>query len=265
MNTYSGLGLILGTRLYYQFWDAEQLDDAAFEKRLDSVVREIGERGRGRSTAKQTPAVPLMPEGVPPAAAAAAAALAPRTPTASSTPRAAETTTLSQSFSPSVFQPLSAQTGQLQPQLQPHGGVTSASEAAYLCEMMSFMREERQTMVAAMERQRQELEAKVAALTPSPPSEAVSEGALAALQARLESMHAAKLLSDAELYSVEDMLADFVELKASMAGQPITEAMIYAPLAQQCSTASTLHKLVRLSASMVGDVAFARQLRRKFV
>ena len=46
------------------------------------------------------------------------------------------------------------------------------------------MREERQTMVAAMERQRQELEAKVAALTPSPPSEAVSEGALAAVPQR---------------------------------------------------------------------------------
>ena len=119
-------------------------------------------------------------------------------------------------------------------------------------------------MVAAMVRQRQELEAKVAALTPSS-SEAVSEEELARLQARLESMHAAKLLSDVELFSLEDTVADFVELKASMAGQPITEAMIYAPLTQVCSSASTLHKLVSLSGSMVSDVAFVRQLRRKFV
>ena len=27
-------------------WDAEQDDDTAFERRLDSVVREIGERGK---------------------------------------------------------------------------------------------------------------------------------------------------------------------------------------------------------------------------
>jgi hypothetical protein len=36
------LGLILGTRMWYAFWEADQDDDAAFETRLDSVVREIG-------------------------------------------------------------------------------------------------------------------------------------------------------------------------------------------------------------------------------
>ena len=40
------LGLILGTRLWYPMWDAEKDDDAAFEKRLDNVVREIGDRGQ---------------------------------------------------------------------------------------------------------------------------------------------------------------------------------------------------------------------------
>ena len=38
------LGLILGTRLYYNFHGAEVDDDAAFEKRMDAVVREIGDR-----------------------------------------------------------------------------------------------------------------------------------------------------------------------------------------------------------------------------
>ena len=40
------LGLILGSRMWYAMWDAEKDDDAAFERRLDSVVREIGERGK---------------------------------------------------------------------------------------------------------------------------------------------------------------------------------------------------------------------------
>jgi hypothetical protein len=40
------LGLILGTRMWYAMWDAEQDDDAAFNNRLDSVVREIGDRGK---------------------------------------------------------------------------------------------------------------------------------------------------------------------------------------------------------------------------
>ena len=40
------VGLIMGTRLWYQMWDAEEDDDGAFERRLDSVVREIGDRGK---------------------------------------------------------------------------------------------------------------------------------------------------------------------------------------------------------------------------
>jgi hypothetical protein len=127
------------------------------------------------------------------------------------------------------------------------------------------MHEERQVMVVEMERQRQEMEAKIAELTPGPATEAVSEEQLVALQARLESVHAVKLLSDAELFALEDTVADYVELQACMAGQPITEAMIYAPVAQSSGPANKLHKLVRLSASMPSDAAFARQLRRKFV
>ena len=40
------LGLILGTRVWYGFWDADAEDDSAFEGRLDCVVREIGVRGK---------------------------------------------------------------------------------------------------------------------------------------------------------------------------------------------------------------------------
>ena len=33
-------------RSRYEFWDAEHDDDASFERRVDSLVREIGERGK---------------------------------------------------------------------------------------------------------------------------------------------------------------------------------------------------------------------------
>ena len=49
------VGLILGTRMWYAMWGAETDDDVAFERRVDGVVREIGERGKV-----------LVPESVPP-------------------------------------------------------------------------------------------------------------------------------------------------------------------------------------------------------
>ena len=54
-----------------------------------------------------------------------------------------------------------------------------------------------------MEKQRVEADAKIAELTPAPPQEAVSAGQLAALQARLEQLHAAKQLTDDELFACE--------------------------------------------------------------
>ena len=51
----------LGTRMYYSFYAAESDDDAAFEKRLDAVVREIGNRGRPLTNQS-------VAEGIPPVA-----------------------------------------------------------------------------------------------------------------------------------------------------------------------------------------------------
>ena len=47
-------------------WDAENDDDAAFERRLDAVVREVGERGK----LIVAESVPPVRERAPPAAAA---------------------------------------------------------------------------------------------------------------------------------------------------------------------------------------------------
>ena len=127
---------------------------------------------------------------------------------------------------------------------------------------------------AKMEHQRKEVEAKMDAkdvkteaimealrveLT-APPAPAITDEQLAALQARIEGLHVTKLLADEELFALEDLIADYVELTASVTDGVITKDTIYA-----MPVASKLDKLVRLSAAMAGDAAFARQARRKFL
>ena len=68
----------------------------------------------------------------------------------------------------------------------------------------------------------------------------VRDQQLVALQSRLESLHAAKLLADEELYAVEDIIAD-------------------------CDAEDDrVSALVALSGKMAADKAFARQLRQKY-
>ena len=52
------LGLIMGSRLYYSFHgDDDVQTEAVFESRVDSLTKEIGQRG-----------LAVVPEAVPPAA-----------------------------------------------------------------------------------------------------------------------------------------------------------------------------------------------------
>jgi hypothetical protein len=70
-----------------------------------------------------------------------------------------------------------------------------------------------------------------------------------------------------ELYAVEDLAADFAELKASMVAaiDVITELVLYSSPGATFAAASNLHKLCSLSDAMAGDAAFARQARRKYL
>jgi small-conductance mechanosensitive channel len=128
------------------------------------------------------------------------------------------------------------------------------------------------------EQQRKEMEAKIeqqqatihqqellrAELSAAPaPVPAITEEQLAALQARIEGLHLTKLLADDELFALEDLIADYVELTMSVADRVITREMIYS--LQTIAVASKLDQLVGLSAAMAGDAAFARQARRKFL
>jgi len=119
---------------------------------------------------------------------------------------------------------------------------------------------------AKMEEQRKEMETKIAELTPAPPAPpapAITDEQLAALQARIEGLHVTKLLTDEDLFALEDLVADYVDLTMSVADGIITKDMIYSM--PTVAVASKLDKLVGLSAAMAGDAAFARQARRKFL
>eukprot|EP01043_Picozoa_sp_COSAG02_P015292 COSAG02_NODE_648_length_18943_cov_924.526746_12_plen_190_part_00 len=57
------LGLLLGSRLWYSLWDADQDDDATFSSRIQPIIREIGDRGKPGTSS----AAAKIYEGVPPA------------------------------------------------------------------------------------------------------------------------------------------------------------------------------------------------------
>lgn len=78
------------------------------------------------------------------------------------------------------------------------------------------------------------------------------EQQLAALQMRLQALHAAKLLSDEELYRVEDILADSVE------------AEIAPDEGDAASAQAQVAIMAALSERLAVDATLARQLRRKF-
>ena len=123
---------------------------------------------------------------------------------------------------------------------------------------VKFMREEREHMEAKLEEQRQEttklrleMEKRLA------PKEVISTEQVDAVTARLEALHAAQLLSDDELFALEDCVADFIEAQASY--DVVTMEAVNA----NCAIGK-VHKLVALGEGMPRDAMFARQLRRKF-
>jgi len=133
----------------------------------------------------------------------------------------------------------------------------SAFVAGQLKEQLKAQRDHdekiRKEMEAKLEKQRLDAEAKLEAQKEQADAKLErqreeAEGdkrdqRVAALQARLEALHAAKLLADEELFALEDAVADALD----------------APDGDGRAA-----RMVALSARMAADAAFARQLRRKF-
>ena len=56
-----------------------------------------------------------------------------------------------------------------------------------------------------------------------------------------------------------------VEMQASMAGQVVTEAMLYATSGHAFSAGVMVHKMLKISAITPSDQTFSRQLVRKLL
>ena len=141
------------------------------------------------------------------------------------------------------------------------GGSGTTVSTGSFAQMAAFFREERSHLESKLEQQelkaeqqRQELEGKLeqqrqlASAAKVEQLEAKieqlqSDQQLPALQARIEALHAAQLLTDAEMFSIEDVIADSLEAATS--------------------DDTRAGRLIALSGRMTGDAAFSRQLRRK--
>jgi hypothetical protein len=94
------------------------------------------------------------------------------------------------------------------------------------------------------------------------PQEAIPTDELVGLQTRLAALHTADLLSDDELFAIEDLIADFSDLRTTMLPQVITIEL--ANSGDNFSLVAKLLKVVSVSNTFRSDAAFARQLKRKY-
>ena len=326
------VGLLLGTRMWYAFWDADKDDDASFDRRVDQVLREVGERGKPTVSesvppARRSPRV-VHPSAAPAPSAAAAPAPSSQASTSARAPAPApapavepeeparEQSSLAAGSAPSSH-PLRAVTtsqpsassaadqtftparSQHQHQMvaaseatQDYGGVGQGSmSGSNLAEVTSFLREqqrmqmerdgeakaERAEMEARLEAQRRETEAQRRETEASRMREAeakleaerrVTEAKLlgkleaqkfrevSVLQVRLEALHSAKLLTDEEMFAMEDIIAD------SFDDQDHEDEDDGGSRAVACEKVASL---VVLSGRIASNASFARQVRRKYV
>ena len=244
------LGLLLGQSVWYAFHDSAIPTDEKFTLQMDALVREIGDRGRIKAevVSKRTP--PGAPAPVPAA------------PVQTTPSRASLSALDGGGSSPS--------------RAMVHDQQLSSSESLALVERLldearadrEQAKTERAEWEARLEQQRKEMEDRLDAKDvriQQQQSEAITQEQLATLQARIEGLHTAKLLADEELFALEDMIADWVEVQASVVGQVVTELALYATAGQPFGVGVKVHKMIKISEVATGDAAFARQLRRKFV
>ena len=140
-------------------------------------------------------------------------------------------------------------------------GDTSSGPHGSFAEMIVFMREEREHMEQKLEKQHAEMQSlRLDAERQRLDAERQRQSAekamlvnrhrdreLVALQARLEALHSAKLLSDDERDAIEDIIADGSDDVTIGDGDG----------------SDAVSEILALSSKMVADRAFARQLRRR--
>ena len=111
---------------------------------------------------------------------------------------------------------------------------------------------------------REEMELKLADLRKElTPAEAITAEQLTTFQARLEVLSKAQLLSDDELYVLEDLIGDFCDLRESVAPHVLTLDLARSTLGDTFAVVGKLRRMVAAMETFTGDAALARQMRRK--
>ncbi len=221
-------------------WDAETDDSAAFEARMDTVCREIGERGKL-----------LVPEAVPPALASAPEqALEPAPEPAPEPVRATPPATSLAPILARMDEPTLQPSYPTRPQTVADGMPLANWLAEKLLEEVQTERAEMRAEITQLRDALQQPTSFQSELTP------LDDTQLCALQQRLEGCHAQQLLKDDELWALEDLVADFVEVQVRMGA--VTKDILLS-----CEPVAKLHNLVALSEKIQSDSAFARQAKRK--
>ena len=109
---------------------------------------------------------------------------------------------------------------------------------------------------AKIEQQRQEIKQLRAELAARPQLalKTIDEDQFAQLQSRLQSMHEAKLLTDDELFGLEDQMVDCLE------AMPTASLTVLS-----ASQVENVAKMLMVASKVANDAMLARQLRRKFL
>ncbi len=285
----------MGTRLWYAMWDANEDDDAAFERRANPVLREIGDRckvvvaeaGQQRHQPAPRPAPtrqvaqPQTPSvGAPHGSTSSSHSNQQREKTAQEGAPAVATVlqrtpSTASSMTSVSFAEMAAfireerafresQRQEWEAKLETQRKESDAKLETQRKESDAKLKTERQEWEAKLESQRQEWEAKLetqlqereatlqkawtAKLKPQRSRTDASDARV--LQARFEALHTSKLLSDDELYILENLVFDNVQ--DSERGE-------------EGESHSTVGSLVRLCELATSDAGLARQLRRKYI
>eukprot|EP01047_Picozoa_sp_COSAG01_P089554 COSAG01_NODE_21624_length_893_cov_1.197733_1_plen_184_part_10 len=148
------VGLILGTRMWYAMWDAENDDEAAFERRVDSVTREIGERGKLNVPESVPPVRETAPTPAPaPALAPAPAPVLSSTSGAATAPSPSPTSTLvsqprgTAAITPNIASSVQEQQPTAPQQVSSSAHVAASGTGASLMEVSAFMTDQLKAQV----------------------------------------------------------------------------------------------------------------------
>ena len=148
--------------------------------------------------------------------------------------------------------------GSVVPALEEYEAKLRDSEAKLAAQRQEYEAKLRDSE-AKLDAQRHESEAKLrdceAKLDAQAAKNCASDVQLERLQEWLDALHQAKLLTDDEMFALEDLVADFIECRFS----------VTASLGEIGTSTESARKLVGMCEAVSKDSMLARQLRRKFL